>query len=78
MVFGIDPWPAAKGNCELLLETLEGVAGGKEEEVSINVPLSARSTLLPTSIKVRFGEASARASLMKEGREVNVLWEVMS
>ena len=63
--------PVAKGNEELLLETLDGVVGGTDD-VSINVPLSARSTLLPTSMRVRFGDARARASFIKEGREANV------
>jgi hypothetical protein len=71
--------PAAKGKDELLLLTLLGVAGGKEEEAtSIRVPLSARSTLLPARRSVRFGEARARASLRKEEREAKVWWEVMS
>jgi hypothetical protein len=68
-----DP-PALKGNEELL--TLEGVAGGKE--VSIREFSFARSALLPTRRTVRFGEARARASLMKVGRPVKVLCDVRS
>ena len=60
-----------------MLLTLEGVAGGKE--VSIKELLSfARSALLPTSSTVRFGDARARASFMKVGRPVKLLWDVMS
>jgi hypothetical protein len=33
---------------------------------------------LPARRRVRFGEARARASFMKEESEVKVLWEVMS
>jgi len=63
--------PASDGNAEPLLLILEGVAGGIE--VSINDCDSfARSALLPTSSTVRFGDARARASFMKVGREVNV------
>ncbi len=58
---------------------LDGVLGGKlEGPVSISSPLSARSSLLPTRRRVRLGDAKARASFMNEGREVKVLWEVMS
>jgi hypothetical protein len=73
LVEGTEPAPGVKGKAELLLETLDGVAGGREEgPVSINVPLSAKSSLFPTRIHVRFGEARARASFMKEGRAVKV------
>ena len=37
-----------------------------------------RSDLLPTSIVVRFGDASARASERNMGREEKVEWRVMS
>jgi hypothetical protein len=58
---------------------LEGVFGGRlEGPTSINSPLSARSTLFPTRRSVRFGEASARASFIKEGSEEKVLWDVIS
>ncbi len=68
-----DP-PAANGNDEFLLLTLLGVADGSDEgPVSIRVPLSARSSLLPARRSVRFGDARARASFKKEEREVKVL-----
>lgn len=66
--------PELKGKDELL--TLEGVVGGKE--ASIKEFSFARSALLPTRRRVRFGEARARASFMKVGRLVKVLWDVMS
>jgi hypothetical protein len=76
-VFELTEPPALKGNEEPLLLMLDGVAGGRE--VSIKVPLPfARSALLPTRRTVRFGDARARASFMKVGRPVKVLWEVMS
>lgn len=67
---------AAKGKEEPLLLMLEGVAGGRE--VSTRVFSFARSALLPTRMTVRFGEARARASLMKVGRAVKVGCEVKS
>ena len=74
VVVGVD------GVLERKLERLElRLDGGKlDGPVSIKVPVSARSTLFPTSMHVRFGEARARASFMKEGRVVNVLCEEMS
>jgi hypothetical protein len=76
-VFELTEPPLLKGKDELLLLILEGVAGGKE--VSIKELFSfARSALLPTRRQVRFGDARARASFMKAGRPVKVLWEVMS
>jgi hypothetical protein len=64
--------PALKGKDDPLLLMLEGVAGGREE-VSINAEFSfAKSSLLPTRRRVRFGDASARASFMKVGRSVKV------
>jgi hypothetical protein len=71
-----DP-PASKGNEELLLLMLEGVAGGIEASIKDGAPF-AKSALLPTSRSVKFGDARARASFMKVGREANVEWEVMS
>lgn len=65
-----------KGKEVFLLDMLDGVVGGTE--VSIRFAFSQASTLLPTNKSVRSGEARARASFMKEGREVKVLWEVMS
>ena len=53
--------------------TLEG-----GREASMRDPLSARSALFPTKSTVRFGDAKARASLMKAGSCVKVGWEVMS
>lgn len=61
---------------EVLLDILDGVVGGTE--VSMRFAFSQASTLFPTSSRVRSGDARARASFMKEGREVNVEWEVMS
>lgn len=66
--------PELKGKEALL--TLEGVAGGKE--ASTREFSFARSALFPTRRTVRFGEARARASLMKVGRPVKVLWDVIS
>jgi len=63
------------GMDELL--TLDEVVGGKE--LSIKEPLLfAKSALFPTRRTVRFGEARARASFMKVGRPVKVLWDVIS
>lgn len=62
-----------------MLLTLDGVLGGNDDgPVSISIPLSAKSSLFPARSIVRFGEASARASFMKEARAVKVLWEVIS
>jgi hypothetical protein len=78
-VFEFTDPPAANGSDEFLLLKLLGVAGGRDEEpVSISVPLSARSSLLPARRSVRFGEARARASFKKEERGVKVLWDVIS
>jgi len=41
--------------------------------VSIEVPLSARLSLLPAKRRVKFGEARARASFIKKRREVKIL-----
>lgn len=71
-----------EGNgCVVFELMLEGVPGGKElgpVSVSIRFPVSAKSTLFPTNMHVRFGLASARASFTKDGRAVNVLWDVIS
>ena len=69
--------PALNGKDEPLLLMLEGVVGGKDASISV-LFWSARSSLLPTRRRVRFGDARARASFMKEGRLVKVLWDVRS
>jgi hypothetical protein len=69
--------PPLRGKDEPLLLTLEGVVGGIE--ASIREPLSlARSALLPTRRTVRFGDASARASLRNAGRFLKVECDVRS
>jgi hypothetical protein len=73
---GASPDVGVKGNEEFLLETLDGVVGGAD--VSTSVPLSAKSTLFPTSMSVRFGDARARASFTNEGNEAKVGWDVIS
>jgi hypothetical protein len=55
--------------------TLLGVAGGRL--VSTNES-DARSSLFPTSITLKFGDASARASLRNGCRPQKELWDVMS
>lgn len=71
-----DP-PPLKGKDELLLLTLEGVAGGIKASIREPFPL-ARSALFPTRRTVRFGEARALASLRNAGRFLNVECEVRS
>jgi hypothetical protein len=71
-----DP-PLLKGKEEPLLLTLEGVVGGIDASIREPLPL-ARSALLPTRRTVRFGDASARASLRNAGRFLKVAWEVRS
>jgi hypothetical protein len=69
--------PASNGNTELLLLALEEVGGGREVSINDCVPF-ARSALFPTSSSVKFGDARARASFKKVGRDVNVGYDVMS
>lgn len=57
--YELGPAPPVKVELEL---TLEGVVGGRLVSTSVSV---VRSTLFPTSIRLRFGDASARASLRK-------------
>ncbi len=64
------PYPS--GNAECLLDTLDWV-GTKllEGRCSVGTGSANRSNLLPARRSVRFGEASARASLRKLGRALN-------
>lgn len=54
---------------------LLGVGGGRLVSTSASL---ARSSLLPTSRRVRFGEARARASFRKGWRPPKVLCDVTS
>jgi hypothetical protein len=69
--------PASNGNPELLLLTLDGVGGGRETSINDCVPF-AKSALLPTRRTVRFGDARARASFRKVGKDFRLAWEVIS
>jgi hypothetical protein len=76
-LFELTELPASKGKAELLLLTLDDVAGGMDASIKDGVPF-ARSCLLPTNRSVKFGDARARASFRKVGREVKVECEVIS
>lgn len=64
--------PNAKADC--LLEVLDGVGGGRVAS-SVVSPWSemseVRSILFPASNTVRLGDARARASMRKVGRDAN-------
>jgi hypothetical protein len=74
--------PPLKGkDCDGFEPMLDGVPDGNDEgwiSASIKFPVSAKSSLFPTNMQVRFGEANARASFIKEGRAVKVLCAVIS
>jgi hypothetical protein len=65
---GVDAYGTEDAEMEL------GVGGGRV----VSTRSLARSSLLPTRRRERFGEARARASLRKGWRLVKVLCEVMS
>jgi hypothetical protein len=69
--------PESNRNAELLLLVLEGVGGGIEVSINDAVPF-ARSSLLPISRNVQSGDASARASFRKVGKDVKDEREVIS
>ena len=81
--------PASKGKDDCLLDTLDGVVGGLWEEslepgIGICPAAEPRgdsepmSFLFPANITVKFGEASARASIRNVGRALNEAEEAMS
>lgn len=68
LVERIDPF-TSQGIDDCLLDVLDGVGGGRELSSKSDWASEVRSALFPARMTDRFGEARARASMRKVGRE---------
>jgi hypothetical protein len=68
LVERIEPF-ISHGMDDCLLEVLDGVGGGRELSSKSDWASEVRSALFPARMTDRFGEARARASMRKVGRE---------
>jgi hypothetical protein len=60
---------ASHGRDDILLDVLDGVGGGRVLSSNSDWASDARSALFPARMTDKFGEARARASMRKVGRE---------